>query len=173
MNNRIVFVAVSIVVIALTRFLPHPHNVTPIAAMALFGGAMLPNRFYAFLLPMAAMLLSDLFIGFHSTMWAVYFSFALTVLIGFMVKNTESPFRIAGASITSSIIFFLITNFAVWYGEQVGPVIYPRNETGLVMCYEAGLPFFRNSLLGDLFFNAVLFGAFGFAKAKYPKLARA
>lgn len=166
MNNRLIFITLSIFIIAFTRILPHPLNVTPVAAIALFGGAMFINRAMAFAVPLLAMLVSDFFIGFHSTMWAVYVAFAITVMLGFAVKEKNSPLKIAGASITGSVLFFLITNFAAWYGD----VFYTQDFAGLMTSYAAGIPFFRNSVLGDLFFNAVLFGGYYVASVRFPKL---
>lgn len=169
MNNRLIFISLSILIVAFSRLLPHPLNVTPIAAIALFGGAMFNNRTLAFAVPLAAMLVSDIFLGFHNTMLSVYTAFALTVLIGFAVKNEKSPVKLAIASISGSVLFFMITNFAVWFGD----VYYTQDVNGLLTCYAAGVPFFRNSLLGDLFFNAVLFGGYHVVSAKFPKLTAA
>lgn len=168
MNNRILFIFFCIVTIGFTRLLPHPDNVTPVAAMALFGGAIFSNRFIAVIVPLAAMLVSDLFIGFHNTMWSVYLSFGLSVLLGMALQNNRSIATTAAASIASSIIFFLITNFAVWYSD----VFYPQNFAGLMTSYGAGLPFFRNSVFGDLFFTAVLFGGYHLAVNRFPRLAK-
>jgi hypothetical protein len=166
MNNRIIFITLSIFVLAFTRILPHPSNVTAVAAIALFGGGMFNNRFMSFMIPMAVMLLSDLFIGFHNTMWAVYTAFALTVVIGFAIRNKQNPLTVGTASLAGSVLFFLITNFAVWYGDT----FYTQDLAGLITCYEAGLPFFRNGVLGDLFFNLVLFGGYSLVNTRYPKL---
>lgn len=169
MNNRLLFITLSILIIAFTRMLPHPLNVTPVAAMALFGGAMFSNRKLAFLVPLSAMFISDLFIGFHNTMWSVYLAFAITVMLGNSVKENNSAIKIGLASISGSVLFFLITNFAVWFEG----IYYSQDLPGLMNCYAAGIPFFRNSVLGDLFFNGVLFGAYHFATLRFPKLKQA
>ena len=169
MNNRLLFIFLCILTIGFARLLPHPANVTPVAAMALFGGAMFSNRIIALVVTFAAMLLSDMLLGFHSTMWAVYLSFGITVLIGSFIQNERSMVKTAAASIISSVLFFLVTNFAVWYSD----VFYPQNFSGLMSSYVAGLPFFRNTLLGDLFFTAVLFGGYKIAVTRFPKLASA
>jgi len=156
MKNKLLFITLSIFIIAFTRLLPHPLNVTPVAAIALFGGVMFNNRILAFAIPLLAMFVSDLFLGFHNTMWAVYLSFALTVMIGFLVKSENSPIKIAMGSLAGSILFFLLTNFAAWYGNA----FYTQDFAGLMTSYAAGVPFFRNSVMGDLFFNAVLFGGY-------------
>ena len=140
----------------IARLVPHVPNFTPIAAMALFGGAYL-NRRYAALVPLAAMLASDIFIGFYSpiVMFSVYGSFILTGAIGLWLKKRKSPANVVFAAVGASILFFLITNFAVWVGGW-----YPRNLAGLVEAYTMAVPFFRNTLLGNLFYTTVFFGGY-------------
>jgi hypothetical protein len=139
---------------ALSRFVPHPENFTPIAAMALFGGVYFDKR-YAFVVPLVAMVVSDYFIGFHNTVPYVYGSFVLAGLIGIWLKNHKSVAWIVGASLTSSVLFFVVTNFGVWVTGG-----YPQNFGGLVECYIAAIPFFRNTVLGDLLYVGVLFGLY-------------
>lgn len=139
---------------ALSRFVPHPENFTPIAAMALFGGVYFGKR-YAFVVPLVAMVVSDYFIGFHNIVPYVYGSFVLAGLIGIWLKNHKSVGWIVGASLTSSVLFFVVTNFGVWVTGG-----YPQNFGGLVECYIAAIPFFRNTVLGDLLYVGVLFGLY-------------
>ncbi|RYZ63983.1 MAG: hypothetical protein EOP05_22715 [Proteobacteria bacterium] len=155
-NARVWGALVLIFGAAAARLLPHPANVTPIIAMALFAGATLTRKPLALLLPLAAMLLSDLVLGFHQQMGAVYGSIVLVALIGLLVQKNRKVPVLAGASVASSLLFFAITNFTVWF--QSG--MYPRTGAGLVQCYIAALPFLRNGVLGDLAFTAVLFGAY-------------
>ena len=155
-NARVWGALVLIFGAAAARLLPHPANVTPIIAMALFAGATLTRKPWALLLPLAAMLLSDLVLGFHQQMGAVYGSIVLVALIGLLVQKNRKVPVLAGASVASSLLFFAITNFTVWF--QSG--MYPRTGAGLVQCYIAALPFLRNGVLGDLAFTAVLFGAY-------------
>jgi hypothetical protein len=143
-----------ILVAVLMRLLPHPPNFTPIAAMALFGGVYL-NKKYAFAIPLGAMFISDIFLGFHSAMPYVYGSFILTGAIGLWLKNHKSAKNIICASLISSILFFLITNFGVWAGGW-----YPQNLNGLLESYIMGIPFFKNTVLGDLIYTGVFFGAY-------------
>lgn len=157
---------------ALSRLLPHLPNFTPIAAIALFGAAAFRHKWQGLLIPAAAMLLSDRIIGFHGTMGAVYGSFALTWLIGLVLLQKPTAVRVATASLLSSGLFFLITNFAVWYGST----FYPQTAQGLVSCYAAGLAFyngqsfFLNGVLGDLFFSTVLFGGYALLQRQFPVL---
>jgi hypothetical protein len=163
MNKRVMTLSAIVVLAALTRLMPHPPNVTPIAAMALFGGVYFRNRKIAFLLPMAAMLLSDLVLGLlvygmasMKSQPVVYGCMLLTVAIGRLIQSRRSVPTIASATLASSLMFYFVTNFAVWAFDS----LYPKTWSGLVACYTAAIPFFRNSLIGDVFFAAVLFGGF-------------
>lgn len=141
---------------ALSRLLPHPPNFTPLTAMALCGGVYLERRFALFL-PLAALFVSDLFIGFHRTMPFVYLSFLLIGLIGLWLAKRKRTSLIFSAAAASSILFFLITNFGVWVMDGS---MYSRSIEGLIACYVAAIPFFRNTLFGDLVYTAFLFGLF-------------
>jgi len=171
---RFLFVTSAIVLAAASRLLPHIPNFTPVAAMALFGGVYFTDKKLAFIIPFLAMCLSDGALemingtGSHNTVVYVYAGFALTSLIGLVVRKNISFLSIAGGSIVSSILFFLITNFGVWeeFGSQ-------PNAIGLSATYIMGIPFFAPTLLGDLFYNGVLFGAFYLAQRRLPSLVRA
>jgi hypothetical protein len=141
---------------ALSRLLPHPPNATPIAAMALFGGAYLTDRRLAWLIPLAAMLLSDLVLGLHPLLPVVYGAFALTVLLGRWLRGRLTPPRVAAATVASSVLFFVVTNFAVWAWGG----LYPKTPAGLAAAYVAAIPFFRNTLVGDAVYTVVLFGGY-------------
>jgi hypothetical protein len=151
---------------AAARLLPHPPNFTPIAAMALFGGACFASRRLALLVPLAALFVSDLVIGFHGQMLTVYGSTALIVMLGTGVRRLPSVVTIGGSSILGSILFYAITNFGVW----VGGSMYPHTATGLLTCYAAGLPFLRHAVLGDLFYVSTMFGLFAAAVKHHPVL---
>jgi hypothetical protein len=151
---------------AATRLIPHPYNFAPITAVALFGGAYFFDKRLAFLVPLSAMLLSDLLIGFHSQMQAVYASFAVIVCVGFWIQKQRTVSRIAGAAIASSILFFVVTNFGVWAFDS----LYPKTIEGVAACYVAALPFFQNTLLGDMVYTTVMFGGFALAEKWMPAL---
>ena len=138
---------------AASRLLPHPPNATPIAAMALFGGAYLGKR-YALWTPLTALAVSDLILGWHATWPFVYGAFLLTGLIGLLLRGHRRPGFVLGAALLSSFLFFTLTNFGVWLAGG----LYPHTFPGLLACYSAALPFFRNTLLGDILFTAALFG---------------
>jgi hypothetical protein len=146
---------------AASRLLPHPPNFTPIAAMALFSAAHFRDRRVAFFVPLAAMFLSDLVLGLHALIPVIYGSFALIVCIGFWLRRRSTIARIATASLAGSVLFFLVTNFAC---------ALPRSLQGLADCYVAGIPFVWNTLLGDSFYNTVLFGGFAVAAQAFPRL---
>ena len=164
---RLIALVSAIFIAAAMRLLPHPPNFSPIAAMALFSGAHLPNRALAFAAPFGALVLGDLFLGgFYPGIAFVYASFALTVLIGWAVAKRKTPLTIAGAAVASSILFFVLTNFGMWLFSG----IYPVTWQGLVACYVAAIPFFQNTLAGDLVFTALLFGGFALVERLVPEL---
>ncbi len=142
---------------AALRLLPHPPNFAPIAAIALFGGVYLSRKF-ALGIPILAMLVSDIFIGFYKpvVMASVYGSFVLCGLIGLWLKKHKKAGTIIGSSLLCSVLFFIITNFAVWAFTPW----YTKTLAGLVQCYVLALPFFRNTLLGDIFYVGVFFGVY-------------
>ncbi|MEK7083951.1 MAG: DUF6580 family putative transport protein [Patescibacteria group bacterium] len=139
-----------------SRLLDHPANVAPIGAIAIFGALYLPRRF-ALVLPLAALFLSDIIIGFYTplTMASVYGSFLLMGGIGLWIRKNKSFSRVIGGTILGSFLFFLITNWAVWAFDGM----YPLTFAGLLESYAMAIPFFRNSLIGDLFFTGVLVGS--------------
>lgn len=161
-----IFTTIIVALGAIFRFIPHLPNFTPIAAMALFGGAYYSNKWKALLIPMAILLVSDLFLGFHTTMLFVYAGFLVTVFVGMRLGKGAGFKNIFFSALLSSIVFFLLTNFGVWMMYD----FYPTNFAGLIGTYAAGLPFFRNEVMGTLFYSGVFFGAYSIAKAKYPQL---
>jgi len=136
----------------LARLIPHIPNVAPIAALALFSGMKLPN-WKGFFIPLIAMLISDYFLGFHATMPFVYGSFFLIGGIGYMLRKNISPLYIGLGSFAGSVLFFLITNFGVWMTSSM----YEKSIQGLIHSYVMGLPFFRNTILGDIFYTTLFF----------------
>ncbi|HUZ08330.1 MAG TPA: DUF6580 family putative transport protein [Candidatus Paceibacterota bacterium] len=163
---RFIMLAGMILAAAASRLIPHPPNFTPIAAIALFGGAQFSSKRAAFLVPLAGLFLSDLVFGFCAITPVVYGSFALTVCLGFWVRHRRSVQRIAFAAVASAILFFVVTNFGVWAVDN----LYPKTTAGLVDCYVAAIPFFRNMLLGDLIYSVLLFGALAFAENRFVRL---
>jgi len=167
MNARILTLLTAILAAAALRLVPHPPNFTPIGAMALFSGAYLGRRgAVALVAPLGALFLSDLVLGFYRGMPTVYFSVALIVIIGWLALRRVSPIRVGGAAIASSVLFFVLTNFGMWLSSG----FYPRTLAGLEACYIAAIPFFQNTVAGDLFYAAILFGGFALLERTVPAL---
>jgi len=169
MLNKRFFVLLGIILSAAAmRLVPHPPNVTPIAAMALFGGTHFANKKIAFLVPLVAMYLSDLLLGFfvydfgwfHGFMPFVYISFVITVCLGFLVRRRFTPFMVGGTALVGSVLFFIVTNFGAWLISG----LYPKTLAGFFSCYVAAIPFFRNTLAGNVVYTLVLFGGFALAQ---------
>ena len=158
LNNKllILLVFVGLVAFAVTmRLLPHPPNFAPIAAIAIFSGALLPRK-YAYILPLVAMIISDIFIGLHPLVYATWGSFALIAVLAEYTMRRPNVSKMVGTTLAGSLIFFVISNFAVW----VQGTMYSQNFAGLVQCYYNALPFFRNTAMGDLTYVAFLFGSY-------------
>ncbi|MBI2990422.1 MAG: hypothetical protein HYY51_04550 [Candidatus Magasanikbacteria bacterium] len=156
-KNDIFIVLITLALGVSARLLPHPANFAPIGALAIFGGVYLPKRI-ALLLPLSAMFLSDMIIGFYNPaiMISVYLGFIIMGLIGLIIRKKRRLSRIIGGTMLGSIIFFLITNAAVWlFGTM-----YAHNLNGLVQSYVMAIPFFKNSLFADLFYICILAGIY-------------
>ena len=161
--NKLIIPAI-IIFAALTRLMPHPPNFTPIIAMGLFGGAYLKDKRLALLLPLGAMLLADLFLGFHGTMIWVYGSLIVITSMGFLLKNGVTLKNGAIATLGGSLLFFLVTNFGVWASGS----FYPKTVEGLMSCYAAGIPFFGNTLAGSVFYSSLMFFGYEQIKKYFP-----
>jgi len=153
---------------ALSRLLPHLPNATPVGALALFSGFYLPKK-QAFLVPLLAMAAADLFLGGHSTLLWVYGSFLLIVALGFLLKGRLKAENVILTSLSSSILFFLITNFGVWASTSM----YSKDLAGLLQSYVMGIPFLRPTVLGDLFYSGVIFGSYALFFLRRKEEARA
>ena len=163
---RLLLLTAMILAAALSRLIPHPPNFSPVAALALFGGATIARKRLAFVLPLVAMFLSDLILGFSTMTPVIYGCFALIVCLGFWVKRSQSVGRIGLAAVTGAILFFVVTNFGVW---ALGSY-YPKTVAGLTECFVAAIPFLWNTLTSDLFYATILFGALRAAEWRWPVL---
>jgi hypothetical protein len=141
------------------RLMPHPANVAPITAIALFGGVYLDKK-YAVFLPLFTMLISDAFLGFYPGLVTVYLSFILIGGMGLYIRNHKNITTVILGSLLSSVLFFLITNFNWWYIDA----LYPKTMQGLLSSYINALPFFRNTFLGDLIYTGIFFGGYEVSK---------
>ena len=181
-NNRIplrfAVITAIVLTLALSRLLPHPFNFSPIAALALFGGARYANRWAAYLVPLAALWFSDLFLNyaffgsfvpFYQGAIFTYAAFALIVLLGSLALKKLSVKNLLFTSLSASVLFFVVSNFGMW----VSGMMYPITSQGLVACYTAAIPFFRNTLAGDMVYSFAVFYGFALAQSRLPQLRTA
>lgn len=153
-------IVISLIVVGIVfRLIPHAPNFTPVGAIALFGGAVLSARL-AIWLPVAIMIGSDLFLGAHGTMLFTYGGYALVGMFGMLLRNSSNSLRIPVGTLGGALIFYIVSNFGVWVEGK----LYPHTFQGLVDCYVAALPFFRNSLVADLVFTTLLFGTYALSR---------
>jgi hypothetical protein len=172
-------ITLMVILAAFSRLIPHPPNVAPIGAMALFGAAYFTQRYLAFLIPIISMWFSDLvlnnivygqyfdhFVWVYDGFYWTYGAFILIGIIGFVTLKRIKTQNLILASLSASIVFFLLSNFGVWASTSM----YPKDFSGLMACYTAGLPFFKNTIMGDLVYTGVLFGVYEYAQFKFPVL---
>jgi hypothetical protein len=181
--RRLSFLGLLMATAALSRVAPHPDNVAPMAAVALFGAAVSPRRWLAVVMPFAALIASDALIevthrlvqgtawepyqrswGFYPGQWANYACLLVTVALGLLLRQRRNAPAIAAVTLLNAVVFFLLSNLAVW--ATSGMAMYPKTWAGLMECYAMALPFFRNSLLGDVFYVTALFGCLALAEAR-------
>jgi hypothetical protein len=177
------FISVAILLAAFSRMIPHPFNFSPLGAIGVFGAAYFTKKWQAFLIPITATFLSDLFINnviygqynpsfvwFYEGFYWQYGSYLVITLAALLIFNNKvtAPRFLIGA-LSSTAIFFLITNAGCFVGNPA----YPQNFSGLISCYAAGVPFLKGTLLGDLFYSGVLFGSFYLAQRRIPVLVKA
>ena len=143
-----------ILLIVLSRLVPHPPNFTPVLAAALFCGTLYARPSHALLIPLLGMAAGDLVLGLHDQVWAVYLAIALCVGLGRWMLHPPGALATLGAGVSGSMLFFLLTNFAVWLQGD----FYPPTAAGLLACYVAAIPFFHHTLLSTLLFGLALFG---------------
>jgi hypothetical protein len=149
------FVAIAFIfTVAATRLLPHPDNFSPMIAVSLFGGAYLTRRWMAVVIPILAMFVSDIFLGFHDLMIPIYAMMIGFSFLGRNLANDSSAFQIGATTVGSSLIFFIASNFLVWLTSGM----YSLDLSGLIHCFMMAIPFFQNQILGDMLFSSVLFG---------------
>lgn len=162
MKVRIAEIGVFLGLVALGvagRLLPHEPNFTPVAAAALFAGFFMRHGSFAACVPLATLLISDAVLGVYDykVMAVVYLCMLAPVLFRQVLKRRLSGWSVGLGAVSSSTLFFVATNFAVWLFSGM----YARTFQGLVECYVMALPFFRGTLLGDLVWSSLLFGGYG------------
>lgn len=179
MNKRIIVIFGLLLLAAISRMIPHPYNFAPIGAMSLFGAAYFSDKKLAFLLPLLAFFISDLFVnnilyadfynGFVFVSPGFYWTYGAMIAIvvaGIFIFKKVNVTRIIGGALSASVLFFIISNFGAW----VSSPIYPSTLSGLAASYIAGIPFFHMTVLSDLVYCGALFGLFEFAKTRVPEL---
>jgi len=179
LNARFGTLCFIVLAAGIIRLIPQPYNFAPIGAMALFGGAYFGKRWRAFLVPLAALFISDLvvnyafyqeFVLFHEMAIWVYGAFALNVIIGSSLIKKVKISTVTTASVSAALLYYIITNFGVWAMPGIMH-IYPMTPAGLAACYIAGIPYLWGSVAGNLFYSAILFGVFELAQRRFPVLA--
>jgi len=185
-NQKVRFIVLAGIILcaAFSRLIPHPPNFTPLIAIALFGGAYFGKKSIAVIVPLAAMLISDVLImkfvytdtntvlGHFANLstFVTYFSFVLIVGIGFLLRGKTNASNIAFSSLGGALLFFVLVNFAVWAGN--GHNLYPKTMAGLIACYTAAIPFFKHTLISTAVYSTALFGSFELAKQKFSVLSQ-
>ena len=169
-----------ILLAVISRLIPHEYNLSPFGAIGLFGAAWFSKKWQAFVIPMAATFLSDLYLNnvvykslnpeftvFYPGAYWQYIAYIIIIAVGFLLFKTKvtAPKVLAGA-VSATVIFFLVSNFGTWVSMNM----YPKTFTGLMTCYEMALPFVKGTLLGDLVYSGVLFGAYALMRRNIPSL---
>ena len=180
LNLQTGVLSIIILLAAFTRIMPHPPNFSPMAAIGLFGAAHFAKKWQAFFIPLIGIWVSDLvinnyvysssssnFVWFYSGFYWQYISYILIIFTGLFIFNRGiSLTKTAGGMLSSSGIFFLVSNFGVW----AGGTMYPKNFGGLITCYAAGVPFIHNTIISDVLFTTVLFGTYYLLQVEYSSL---
>lgn len=177
-KNAFLIITGFILFAALTRLLPHAYNFTPLGAIALFGAAYFSQKRWAFIVPIVALWLSDLFLNnmvyaeyydgfalFTSGFLYIYGAFALITILGIKLFDKVTLPRVIGGALGGSLIFFIVSNFGVWITSPM----YPLTAEGLLMCYTAAIPFFHYTIAGNVVYCGVLFGGYEYLKYKMPE----
>jgi hypothetical protein len=177
LKKNLLLIVLFIAIIFFGRILPHPYNFTPLIAVTLLSSYSLSNKFLAIMIPLVGFWISDLFMNnyiyagyftdftvFNSGMIWTYGAIVLVALMGSSFLNKISTGKVVLASLSGSTIFYLISNFGVWAFSPM----YAKTLTGLVQCYSLALPFYGTSLMGDLVYSALLFGAYQLVFSKNP-----
>ncbi len=170
---------VLILLAAGSRLIPHMYNFSPLGAICLFGAAYFTKKWQAYLIPLAATFLSDLYINnvvyaqyneiftlaYQGFYWQ-YASYLLIIALAQPMLKKPKPLRVMAGGLMATLVFFLVSNFGSWVGNPA----YARSLQGLINCYAAGIPFVKGTLLGNLTYSALLFGSFEALKTAVPQL---
>ena len=154
------FPFVLILLLAFSRFIPHPPNFTPIVTVAIMSGYFFKNINLSYIVLLISMLLVDVFIGFYKHMFFVYLSLFLITFIFFKISGKVNFKNLFIFSFLGSLIFFLVSNFGVWASGVLSPITnlpYEKNLNGLINCYFLAIPFFTKTLISTIFFSYVAY----------------
>lgn len=151
LNPRLVWLLVALTIAIASRLVPHAPNWTAIGALALWGGSFFQKKSLSLVIPLAALFVSDLILGFHSTMVWVYAGFLMVTLLGWVLPAIRGAKYWVPGSLIGSLVFFVVSNFGVWMSGE----LYPKTMEGLISCFVMALPFLASPLLADIFFNSV------------------
>ncbi|MER3416996.1 MAG: hypothetical protein C4297_12395 [Gemmataceae bacterium] len=169
--------------LVVSRVLPHPPNFVPVVATTLFGAACVNRRWHALAVPLLGMLASDVALevgarliayggwmasvrGFYPGMWYVYGALACVAFLGMWLQHRRNLWPAAGVTLGGSLVYFVLTNLGVWISSD----LYPHDWHGLVACYVAALPFYRNQLAADVLFAPILVGGYVLTQRRWPAL---
>lgn len=166
-NKQLIFLVAIIAFSLILRLVPHLPNFSPVMGVALFAGVYFNNKWFAPIIPLVILLITDYFLGFYPEIAFVYIPFLISVLLGFGLRKRLNPLNLLGFSLLSSVLFFIISNFGTFLLGNA----YPQTMAGLMECYTLAIPFFRNALLGDIFFTFAIFGFYELVKKGMPSLA--
>jgi len=177
LKKNLLLIVLFIAIIFFGRIFPHPYNFTPLIAVTLLSSYSLSNKFLAISIPLVGFWLSDLFINnyiyagffadfivFNTVMIWTYGAIILVALMGSSFLNKISMGKVVLANLSGSTIFYLISNFGIWAFSPM----YAKTLAGVVQCYSLALPFYGTSLMGDLVYSALLFGAYQLVFSKTP-----
>lgn len=182
MKNKDFVLALACILIGFVyRLIPgYPANITPVAAMALVGGLYLNRKALAFLIPIVALFASDFILNntinrgffsdhsgivlFDTYMYWTYGAFLLTVVLGIVLARSKSTSKIIVGGVGASVLFFILSNIGAW----ISMPMYPKDITGLAACFTAAIPFFRNTILGNLVFASIFVGSIEYLRSYNP-----
>ncbi len=166
-NKKNIYLIITLSILAgLSRLIWHVPNFSPLSSVLIFSAFLAPNKKMA-TLPLLALLISDMMIGFYhwSVMLAVYLATALNIIIGYTLKKNPRSLNVLSASIFSSLSFFLITNLAVWMSSNW----YTKDFGGLMYCFTLAIPFFKSTLASNILYSSLLFSIYSLVTVKMPE----
>ena len=150
-----IFPITLVLILALSRLIPHPPNFTPIIAVAIMRAYFFKNVYFSLAVLLISMFISDIFIGFYNNMLLIYFTISLISFTFFQFAKILNSKNLLFFSLAGSVIFFVISNFGVWlFGD-----LYEKNLNGLIYCYTLAIPFFVNTILSTILYSYLAYYA--------------